>query len=277
VSSSSGTDALAKLLSDGDRVTVQLVREQLAGQGEDAIPELQRLASSHDPCVAEHAREILQEIHRRSAKVDFDLLCRFFPEHGDLETACWELSKALLPADEIASHQKRLNSWGRQLLIRISGAVSNRERVRLLSEMMSNELGFRGNAEDYYNPGNSLLGRVMETRNGLPITLTAVAMFLASRAGMSVCGINLPGHFLARHGEVLFDPFNRGKIVTEADCRDILRSQNLCFRRDYLRPATSRQMLRRILMNLVYVYDLQEEPEQSLMIRGWMDSLCCDS
>ena len=40
-------------------------------------------------------------------------------------------------------------------------------------------------------------------------------------------GINLPGHFIARHGEVLFDPFHKGRILAKADCEEILARQNL--------------------------------------------------
>ncbi len=57
---------------------------------------------------------------------------------------------------------------------------------------------------------------------GIPITLTILYRMVGARAGMKVEGINLPGHFIARHGEVYFDPFHRGRILTKADCEEIL-------------------------------------------------------
>ena len=79
-----------------------------------------------------------------------------------------------------------------------------------LADFMADELCFRGNTDDYYSERNSLLPHVIETRMGIPITLAILYRMVAGRAGMKVDGINLPGHFIARHGEVLFDPFTKG-------------------------------------------------------------------
>ena len=59
-------------------------------------------------------------------------------------------------------------------------------------------MGFRGNAEEYYDPRNSYLNEVLDRRTGMPITLSAVAMAVGSRAGLEVVGVGLPGHFVAK-------------------------------------------------------------------------------
>ena len=43
--------------------------------------------------------------------------------------------------------------------------------LNTLSEYLFDELGFRGNYEDYYDPRNSFLNDVIERRLGIPITL----------------------------------------------------------------------------------------------------------
>jgi len=268
-----GTDAIARLLGDEDEKTVRLVRDQLASLGDDAVPRLRLLVATGGSRVSSVAQDILEEITRREHLLDFELLCRFFPEHGDLETACWSMARALRPTANCARLQHQLNSWGRRFLIRISGAISSRERVKLLAELMSGELEFRGNSDDYYNVRNCIFSEAMETRSGIPITLTALAMFIASRAGMRVCGINLPGHFIASHGDVFFDPFHRGRIMTLSDCKDILRCQNIEPQPCHFQPATPRQILRRMLANLYYIYDLQGECQRRQLIGGWMAGL----
>ena len=73
--------------------------------------------------------------------------------------------------------------------------------------------GFRGDDEDYYDPRNSLLHRVLERRRGIPITLSVVTMEVGRRIGLAIDGIGMPGHFLVRCGDTLFDPFDRGAVL----------------------------------------------------------------
>lgn len=265
--------ALATLLRDDDPHCRELLTHQVLENAEvwrDSLCEL----SGHDhPAVSAAARDLLKRVDLEDARSDFDLLCRFFPEHGDLEGASWALARCFDSDFDPASGRQKLNVWGRQLLLRIAGAVSNRERVRILSEFMSVELKFRGNCEDYYHPRNSLLPSVIESRAGLPIALCCLAIFLSHRAGMNVVGVNLPGHFIVRHGEILFDPFHGGKILSRADCLQILHCQGLGDHHLHLEPAPPRLILRRILANLLHVFRHQGPCENASLLERWLGSL----
>ena len=100
-------------------------------------------------------------------------------------------------------------------------------------------------------------------------------MMVASRAAMKIEGINLPGHFIARHGEVYFDPFHRGRILSRVDVESILFRQGLELNDCHLQPSTPRQILVRMLANLLYVYDLQGESKKHGRVRGWLQALRC--
>lgn len=266
-------DAIVKLLQDDDPETVRMVKEQLALKGDEYLPDLRELAQTDDSRVSRHARDILAEIAGEGADEDFLLLCHFFHDNDDLERACWMLARALDPGVDTEPYELKVNQWGRQFLMQISGAVSNRERVQSLADFIAGELCFRGNTENYYLDRNSLLPCVIDTRMGIPITLSVIYRMIGERAGMKVEGINLPGHFIARHGEVLFDPFHKGRILTQSDCEEILARQNLKLRASHLEPATSRQILLRVLANLLYVYDLHKDPEKHTRINMWIKAL----
>ncbi len=268
-------EALIRLLHDDDPETVRLVKEQLASAGEEKIPELQELLQTDDDCVSEHVRDVLTSISGHSAEEEFSLLCHFFGDGIDLEQACWSLARALEPGVCILPFEHKLNVWGRQFLVKLTGAVSNRERVLRLTEFLADELDFRGNTGNYYCERNSLLPRVIETRSGIPLTLTLLYMMVASRAAMKVEGINLPGHFIARHGEVYFDPFHRGRILSRCDVERILFRQGLELKDCHLRPSNPRQMLVRMLANLLYVYDLRGDCQKHALVRCWMQALKC--
>ncbi|HQY29225.1 MAG TPA: transglutaminase-like domain-containing protein, partial [Burkholderiaceae bacterium] len=72
-------------------------------------------------------------------------------------------------------------------------------RVDALREYFADQLGFRGNANDYYDPDNSYLNRVIERRLGIPISLSVLYIELAEQVGLPASGIGFPGHFLVRH------------------------------------------------------------------------------
>lgn len=272
---SSQKEALIRLLHDNDPETVRLVKEQLLSSGEETISELNELMQVDDACVSGHAREVLSELSGRTAGEEFGLLCHFFGDGVDLEQAWWALARAVDPGVCILPYEHKLNTWGRQFLVKISSAVSNRERVLLLSSFLSDELDFRGNADNYYCERNSLIHSVIETRSGIPISLTLLYMMVGSRAAMKIEGINLPGHFIARHGEVFFDPFHRGRILTRADVEGILAKQGMELSDAHLQPATPRQILMRVLANLLYVYDLEGEVDKHARVLGWLAALKC--
>jgi regulator of sirC expression with transglutaminase-like and TPR domain len=77
---------------------------------------------------------------------------------------------------------------------------------------------FSGNRENYYDPDNSFLNRVLDRKTGIPITLSLIYIEVAGRLGLDMRGIGLPGHFITAlyhgSGEIFIDPFNRGEILT---------------------------------------------------------------
>jgi regulator of sirC expression with transglutaminase-like and TPR domain len=147
-----------------------------------------------------------------------------------------------------------------------AGTLSDEPSALLahLHRVLFDEEDFRGNAENYHDPRNSYVPWVLESRRGLPITLTLVYRCVAEQVGLVVRGLNLPGHFLALvEGDgapMIVDPFVGGRVLTreEAFAR-IEQVTGLSVLRDD-RPfpeATPRQWLRRILQNLIVVLRAQ--------------------
>ena len=125
----------------------------------------------------------------------------------------------------------------------IAKAGSARERLQALTTFLADDLGLRGNSEEYYDPKNSLLSEVIETRLGIPISLVMLYVIVGRRAEMEIDGINLPGHFIARYQRILFDPFHQGRILSRPDCAAILERQRLKAQSSYFAPASPRLVL----------------------------------
>ena len=137
-------------------------------------------------------------------------------------------------------------------------------QVNALNEHLFDELGFTGDMEDYYAPRNSLLNEVVERRRGIPITLSLLYIDVGARLGIPLVGVGMPGHFLVRHAAeegLYIDPFNRGVILSESECRHKFRDINVGVRWDpsFLAPVTSRSLLARMLRNLAAIWKQHEE------------------
>jgi regulator of sirC expression with transglutaminase-like and TPR domain len=164
--------------------------------------------------------------------------------------------KVLDELDELAERLKR----------RIPDDAMPLQRLRLLNHYFYRELGFSGNVNDYYDPGNSYLHVVMQTRRGIPITLALLYMELAGQIGLTARGISFPGHFLVKlrmpQGEVVIDPFS-GQSLSREQLDERLtpyrREQGLMNEFEvplglFLQTASARDVLARLLRNLKEIY-----------------------
>ena len=88
---------------------------------------------------------------------------------------------------------------------------------------------FGGDTIQYHDPRNSFLDSVIDRGLGLPITLSVLMIEVASRVGVELCGVGLPGHFVV--GEIdgvasvparFFDVFHGGKILDADGCRALV-------------------------------------------------------
>lgn len=145
--------------------------------------------------------------------------------------------------------------------------------VVAISDVLFRQLGFRGNAEDYYDPRNSFLGQVLERRVGIPITLSVLFLEIARRVGVLAQGVNFPGHFLVRIATEdrwrFVDPFDGGRVLTTADLEALLRQSagpSAALEPSLLGAASKRQIVSRMLVNLAGIYGKQGDLPRSLVV-----------
>jgi regulator of sirC expression with transglutaminase-like and TPR domain len=130
-----------------------------------------------------------------------------------------------------------------------------------MHELLFEEENFRGNIEDYYNPHNSFLPAVLESKLGLPITLSLVYKMVGERIGLRVWGIGLPGHFMVGvdmdGAPMLIDPFAEGREMSTEEAHEKLQEMfgsEVEWSPELLHAASNRHWLTRILQNLLNVY-----------------------
>ena len=194
------------------------------------------------------------------------------PEHEiDLALGTLALARVEYPDLVPSAHLERLDDLAGR-----SGATGQDDPLRALHrlrEFLFDDEGFRGNADDYYDPANSCLNQVLERKLGIPITLSVLMIEVGRRVGLRVHGVGLPGHFVvsAMVGteSVLLDPFDGGTVLTQETAADVVAravGRRVTLTAEHFAPVGKRQILARMLANLRSAYVRREEWAKSLAI-----------
>ena len=195
-----------------------------------------------------HHREALAELMRRPQ------------EEIDLAYAALLIARERYPDLDIEASIAKLDEIAAAIRAQLKSSAGPPKILQAINAYLFEELGFRGNEDEYYDPANSFLNEVIDRRIGIPITLSIVYMEVAKRLGLELRGVGLPGHFLVkyarREGEVVIDPFGGGAVLSARELRERIAqmggSPELASR--YLAAVTKRQIITRMLNNLKQIY-----------------------
>lgn len=123
------------------------------------------------------------------------------------------------PTLDLSACTIEIDKFAARLNQRLPKDIAQIPKLRLLNHFFYQELGFAGNINDYYDPDNSYLHKVLLSRKGIPISLAVIYMELAQQIGLQVKGISFPGHFLmkvpVKNGDIIIDPFNGASLSRE--------------------------------------------------------------
>ena len=215
-----------------------------------------RAASPHDP----HLEEYLRAIGRPAREWDLFDLFLHISRIGDPELRVDDCRGEV----RVIRHkiEKRLPSLRDPYTI-----------IEHTNAVLYEELGYRGNTEDYYDPLNSLMSQVLRRRTGIQIALSILYREIVGELGLETWGIGMPGHFLlgfrASFRELFLDAFHQGQILLEDDCRalcDRLFDSQFEFELSYLSSIPDSAILLRMLMNLKQVYRGSGEAVKTLRV-----------
>jgi len=200
-----------------------------------------------------------------------DLLSREPDAPLDVAEVALHLARDEYPDLDVDAHLAELNGMAHEAGAYLRGDL--RSRVTGLCRYLFHEMGFRGNTRDYYDARNSYLNVVLERRTGIPISLSAVAMAVGTRAGLEVVGVGLPGHFVVKAVEdgesIVFDPFHGGRLLAPADCEHLVlqvTEQPFEATPEHLRAVPMGVTVQRMLNNLKGVYLRQADFRRAVRV-----------
>ena len=189
----------------------------------------------------------------------------------ELATGALLIAQSDYPELDVAAYLQRLDAMADVIRQKVQGTALPEHHIAEMNRYLFEEQGFQGNNKDYYALGNNFLNVVLDRKRGLPITLSVVYIEVGRRAGLPIVGVNFPSHFLVKykreHLDVFLDAFDNGKFMSEEALSAKLQEtfgQPIALQPSMLTEATNREILARILRNLMHAYTRLERHDAAL-------------
>jgi hypothetical protein len=286
--------ALISLLDDTDEEVVAHVTHKLLSYGEEILSVLEdRYLQETQPGLQVKIHQLIDQIHSGGLREN---LISWAREGGlDLFEGIFMIARYRFPdlnkqyinnlIDKI-----KLDAW-----LELNQQLAPLDKVRILNYIFYDVHGFKGNTDDYHQPDNSYINRVLETKKGNPISLAIIYSIVAQRLNIPIFGVNLPQHFILAYkddslikgstsfkgnvymdykepGEVLFyiNAFNKGAIFNKWNIDQFLKQLNVKPNPIYYEACPNVDIVMRVCRNLIYSY---EKANDTIRVQGLQDIL----
>lgn len=258
-------ESLVYLLDDPDPFVQSQVQNRLFELGENAVPLLDQQKSETDNQEArELINKVIQLITYGSIEEDFlDVLEDGLQNMEQLENAIFILSRFDNPTLRAREYKQKLDRFADMIADDVRYSLSETQKMHKVLDFVFEDLEFSGSTTDYYNPSNSFLTQVIDRREGMPISLALIVLFIARRLELPFYGMNMPIHFMIKYKtaneEILIDPFDHGKVVTYNQCYYFLKQNGVEPKSQHFSISSEEDILARCIRNLANSYEKKDD------------------
>ena len=264
--------SLTPLLDDESRVVRDELVKLFKSHPASGHSFLLRLSKGKDRYLAKHAQALIERLGWIDGVGGFSRFIRSM--RYELETGWFLLDRTVYPSLDPSSYTFFLDQLAdrcRELLLPPS---SPRMTCEVINRVLFHEYGFRGAREDFENPQNSFLHRVLDRREGVPIALCAIYLLVARRIGFELDPIGTPGRFLigcfAEKRPFYIDCWSGGRFLELEHLEDRLGVVPEDEAGPMLLPVTIAETLSRACRNLTRQYAKQMDLEKSKMFQSFV-------
>lgn len=265
--------AMLALLDDPDPTVRDEVERALQKQGIGVAAALREVAGGSNRPAAAHATSVLGQI---ALDAFISTLAPMLDRHDDLllEDGALALCRLHTPDLDEAPVRVTLDRLAERLSTHLDRAENGFGLMRECNRYLLDVEGFGPcgqKREEYYDPENSYLHRILERRISIPVGLGLIYLLVGRRLGLAIGGVNFPAHFLLLYNDgtrsFYIDPFNDGQFLAERECRATLRGLGMEERAEYMGATSGRRILARMMRNLEAIY--RERWPRATEVLGW--------
>lgn len=265
MSSNTEIKSLIYLLDDPDPFINQKVTDRLLDLGEQAVPLLDEYRSnSKDEQREDAINDIIHSITFSSLEEEFmNIVDNGLDTVRDLEKGVFLIARFGNPTFRELPYREKLDQMADDIADEIRFTIDPVEQMRIVIQHIFYDENFHGVEDDYFDPDNSYVNRVMDRKKGIPISLALLVLFIADRLDLPFYGVNMPMHFLVKFRndteQIFIDPFHRGKIVSMNQCAYFLKMNGVKPENHYFDNAKIPDVMARNIRNLIYSYEKKED------------------
>ncbi|OGH56373.1 MAG: hypothetical protein A3G34_01625 [Candidatus Lindowbacteria bacterium RIFCSPLOWO2_12_FULL_62_27] len=272
-------EALYRLLQDDDSDVVASLAASLKRMSEADLRTILEFWQARSRSASETpAQPPAIALALRLSAVDRFCALMAQPVLPELETGAFLISAWGRPDLPERRSQLKLDAYASRMAdtiprrqARENPAASARELCRYLFE----EIGFRGNEENYHDPDNSFLSAVIDRRRGIPISLSVLTLLIARRMTLNLLPIGAPNRFLLavreNSGLTYIDCYGGGQFLNAAQARPLLGEVPEGF--DPFPEVNSNEILARMLRNLHVNYRQAADEARVLEVERMLSSV----
>lgn len=268
-------ESVDSLLDDSSQVVRKTLLQMFKQSPAEARSYLQvRLEDDGHPMIQNAAQRWMREL----GFLDYNARFRSFIESYayELETGSILLCQTHYPDASATTVCQFLDKLAHRYHELAVSPLSLRQSCQVLNRIFFHEYGFRGDSEDFYNPENSFIHRVIERRKGIPISLSILYLLVGQRVGLELEPVGAPGRFLVGaygEGDVFFiDPFERGAFRSrDLLIEELLLPQGVEDERA-LNPCPIGEVLCRCCRNLVQQFELAGDKASMKLYKGFVST-----
>ncbi|MEO8664134.1 MAG: transglutaminase-like domain-containing protein [Ignavibacteria bacterium] len=279
-------DNLARLLDDEDENIYSNIKERFLSFGNNSSDFLKKYLDDENVLIKKRAKEIVSILNFETIAEKFRELSG--NEDSDyLEDSMFLIASLGYPEIKMLDYKKKLENMALDIKARLNridpdqNNISSLEIINKINEYLFFEKGFIGNPENYYEPDNSFLNTVIDTKLGIPISLSVIYILIARKINIPITGVNLPGHFIIKYkkgsDEFFIDPFNKGVIISMKEATEFVKkigmSKEDFHNIPYLKETTDTEIILRVMRNLVEIFKKNGDELRSVQLEKLMSIL----
>lgn len=271
---------MVSLLDDPDPGIHLRVQQDLDALGVHAVAQLEELWIQAEE--VKERRSLEKVIHRLQwNNIQCHLTAWLEGDRSDLLSALCIIARYQYPNLDEQAVRQTLQAIRIEVWMGLNEQMTALEQVRHLNFVLFRVHKFRGNTDEYLNPNNNFINKVLETRKGNPLMVGLVYMLIAQKLDLPIYGVNLPQHFVLAYLEqgsysgqnktedfqqesyrrplFYINAFNMGSVFGKRDLDQFLRMVHVEPKDQFYRACTNTEILLRLCANLESSYRDAEE------------------
>lgn len=259
---------LIRLLEDPNNQVFEQVKNELIKIGDEALSSLEMAAqkNSFGDEFNERVISLINEIHRNVLKDE--LIQWINSEEKDLLLGSIIVSKHHDTYLEDSLVYDTIQSLRRAIWLEFNDYQTSFEQIKIFNRIFFGISQFNCLNKESYSPDEIDISKVLESKQGAPLTIGLIYSIIAQSLDLPVYGVNLPNSFVLAFMDynqsnfiinqqndfgVLFyiNPKSLGDILDAREIDAFLSSRNLNPNRSHFEPCSNSSLIKRMIEDLM--------------------------